>query len=410
MTTSKTIGAVYVATNYADGNSVRAFRQHDDGSLEVIGEYLTQGLGTGNVEIFHGSEHDPTHPLRDGIDPLISAYAVYPTPDGRTLVAVNPGDGTVTSFRIATDHSLEFATRVPAGERYPLSVATFGDLVYVASAGTGTEPPFTGNVAGYRLTGDGELTALEDAVRELGARPTCVAFTDDGRFLVVVELVTGLVKVFGVDEDGRLSDEPLSSVASPHDAESGRWLAIPVGFDLVRVADGTAVLVSEARFLDNQGGLRREDDKVPQSPLYSWQTGSTSSYLLSDDGDLRLVSGDQMTGEAMEGGQIANCWVEVSADGRHLWAANALSSSLSLYAIGEDASLRLMEEATYKDPSEMMFFSDLKLSQDGRYLNQLVGNRGEILVLATSEGGQVELVHTVDAGLPEVGAFGLATV
>ncbi|MBK1834985.1 lactonase family protein [Roseibacillus ishigakijimensis] len=402
--------ALYVASNKAEGNTLVGFAQQEDGSLEKIGEFETGGKGTGKMEIFDGG-YDATHPLADGIDPLISAYGLFKTPDDRFLLVVNSGDGTVSSLAVGKDYQLEAVSTVKAAAAHPLSIAVSGDLVYVASAGKGpTPPPFTGNLSGFRIDSDGKLSPIEDSIRDLGARPSCVAFTPDGKHLVVDELVTGLVKVFAVGKEGRLSQEPVSQVASPHAKEEGRWLAIPVGFDLVQKGESTVVLVSEARFLNNQGELRKEEGKVPQAPLYSWQTSSTSSYLIDSEGKIKLVSGDVLTGKEQEGGQIANCWVEISADGDTLWAANALSSSLSSYQIGDEGTLTLRDEATFKDEKETLFFSDLYLNSDGKYLNQLIGNSGEVLVLKVGAEDTLEKVGLYGGGLPEIGAYGLISV
>ncbi|HCP54427.1 MAG TPA: 3-carboxymuconate cyclase, partial [Pseudomonas sp.] len=74
------VGAVYASSNKAEGNTIVAFKQMSDGSLSTLGEFKSGGKGTGNIEIFDGG-YDPTHPLADGIDPLISAYGVYNTED-----------------------------------------------------------------------------------------------------------------------------------------------------------------------------------------------------------------------------------------------------------------------------------------------------------------------------------------
>ena len=117
-----------------------------------------------------------------------------------------------------------------------------------------------------------------------------------------------------------------------------------------------------------------------------------------------------MTGTEMEGGQIANCWVEASKDGSHLWAANALSSSISLYDVGSDGSLSLANEIAYKADAEDIFFSDLYLSRNGSYLNQLIGNTGEIIVFKVGSDGSLEILHHVKTDLPAVGAYGILTI
>ncbi len=406
----KKSGTVYVATNKIATNSVIAFNQHDNGSLSVIGEYKTGGKGTGNIEIFDGG-YDPTHPLADGVDPLISAYGIFKTKDNKNVLVVNSGDATVSSFRVNKDKSLTLASTVAAGDKHPLSIASHGKIVYVASSGSVATPPFSGNVTGYTIDSFGKLKSIANSTRDLKARPTCVAFTSDGKYLVVAELVSGLIKVYGVQANGTLTKAPISTASSPHDAKNGRWLPIPVGFDIVKKGNKHVVLVSEARFLDNKGMLREEANKVPQSPKYSWQTGSTSSYVIDTKGELKLMSGDVLTGKGMEGGQIANCWVEVAPNGNTLWASNALSSSVTSYAIGTNGSLTLKNETAFKQADETLFFGDSFVSKDGRYFNQLIGNKGAVMVFKIKGNGDLEEVGLYTAsGLPSIGAYGLLVI
>ena len=401
-------GAVYAASNKADENTIVAYRQMSDGSLEWIGEYGTGGRGTGDLEV-PGLELDASHPLKDGVDPLISAYGVYMTQDERHLLVVNAGDGSVSSLRVEPDYSLTLVAAVPAGERFPVSIASHGDLAYVASIGTEANGGAgSGNVRGYRIDAGGRLVPIPGATRDLGARPSCVAFTTDGRHLIVSELATGRLKSFAIAEDGAPSQRPVSVAGSP--AASSRWLPIPVGIATTPGPDGTdTLIVSEARFLDRQGQLRRAANRVPQAPTYSWQTGSTSSYTVDADGQIRLVSPDVMTGRDVEDGQIANCWVAVSPDGGTVWAANALSSSLSAYDVGADGTLSLRHETAYKEASELLFFSDVFVSGDERYLNQLIGNRGSVLVLEIRSDGRLEPVG-IYPGLPRIGAYGIVAI
>lgn len=70
------VESMYIATNKTDSNSLVGFARMADGSIKDLGEFKTGGKGTGNVEIFDWG-YDETHPLKDGIDPLISEYGVF---------------------------------------------------------------------------------------------------------------------------------------------------------------------------------------------------------------------------------------------------------------------------------------------------------------------------------------------
>jgi len=93
--TGDAVGAVYAMTNgqgQVDGNvqgpnSVVAYAQADDGTLSMIGSFPTGGNGGD----FDGGE---------GLDPLISAYAITKSTDNQFVMAVNAGSNTVTSMRV----------------------------------------------------------------------------------------------------------------------------------------------------------------------------------------------------------------------------------------------------------------------------------------------------------------------
>ncbi|SED15755.1 6-phosphogluconolactonase, cycloisomerase 2 family [Tenacibaculum sp. MAR_2009_124] len=406
---NKEINYIYVATNDQHENSIVAFK-HSNNKIEEIGEFQTKGKGTGNIEIFDWG-YDTTHPLKDGIDPLISAYSVFKTDDNKFLLAVNPGDGSLTSFKIKKNGKLSFASKTKTGDIHPLSIAVHKNMVYVASAGSTSPPtpPFTGNLSGFFIDNQGKLTPIKNSIRNLNARPSCTMFTQDGKFLAVNELVTGLTKVYQVNnKTGRLSESPISKVQSPNNGTNGRWLAIPVGFDIVSFKDHHVLYAAEARFLNNKGMLREEANVVPQSPKYSWQTGSTSAYKIDKNGMISVLSPDVLTGTHSEGGEIANCWIEVSPDKKHLWAANALSSSYSSYDINDSGALKLDKRIAFKVKDESLFFGDLIHSKDGKYLYQLIGNKGAIYVFKILSNGNLKPILMHDEPLlPKTGSFGI---
>ncbi len=391
--------AFYVVTNKKEANSVVGYQKNEAGQYEFLGEFNTGGLGTGDLEI-PAMQKDENHPLANGDDPLISANAIVATQDRKHALVVNPGNATVSLLAVNSDYSLSPVNTAPASDRFPVSLTVYGNMVVAASVG---DNHGSGSIAAFRIVA-GKLEAIEGSRRDLQARPSTVAFSTDGRHVIVDELVTGKIKVFAV-EDGTLSTEPVSSIDSPR-ATDDRFQAIPVGFAVRNNGDDDVLLVSEARFLTPDFMLRADKDKVVQSPLYSWQTGSLSTYLLNDKGRISLLSGDVLTGNHVEGGEIANCWVALSRDGKHLYAANALSSSISRFDINGQGHAFLDDVAAFKDQSETLFFSDLQVSSDGSELYQLIGNKGEVMVFAIGEDGALEPMQTV-GGLPELGTYGM---
>ena len=394
--------AFYVVTNKMDANSIVGYEESKSGEYVKIGEFKTGGKGTGDLEI-PALQKDETHPLANGDDPLISANAIAVTEDGKFVVTVNPGDATIALLKVKSDRSLHAVNTAPASDKFPVSVAIYSDMVVAASVGLDNN---NGSIGAYRIK-DGELVPVSDSRRDLKARPSTIAFTSDGEHVIVNELVTGKIHTFAM-ANGSLSEKPISTIDSPRGSEE-RFHAIPVGFAVHGKGGDDILMMSEARFLTPDFGLREGNGEVVQSPLYSWQTGSLSTYRISDDGALSLISGDVLTGSSIEGGEIANCWVVASADGKTLWAVNALSSSISTFDITNKGEAMLRNLTAYKEDSEEKFFSDIALSKNGHRLYQLVGNKGEVMIFDIDRSGDLTPRQTV-GGLPALGAFGLVVI
>ena len=388
----------YVVTNKADANTVVGYQKRGRKYIN-IGEFKTGGKGTGDLEI-PALKKDPTHPLANGDDPLISANSIAATPDRSRVVVVNPGNASLSLMSVEADNSLVFTSTAKASDPFPISVAIFGDMVVAASVGVDNGH---GSISAYNIKNN-KLVAIEGSRRDLQARPSTIAFSSDGEHVIVNELVTGKIKIFEV-AGNTISQEPVSEINSPR-ATDDRFQAIPVGFAVRGNGGDDVILMSEARFLTPDFMLRSAANETVLSPLYSWQTGSMSSYSLRDDGQISLLSADVLTGDAIEGGEIANCWVALSADGKSLYAANALSSSISRFDLDSQGHALLGDLTAYKDESETLFFSDIEVSSDGRELYQLVGNKGEVMIFSIRKDGTLRHKQTVD-GLPELGTYGM---
>ncbi|EOD77368.1 3-carboxymuconate cyclase [Grimontia indica] len=389
---------IYVVTNKADGNTIAHFKD-DKGTFAMVAEYSSGGTGTGDLEI-PALEKNPDHPLANGDDPLISANAIRASADGNLIVSVNPGDATIALSERQKGGKLTLVNTAKASDLFPISVDISGDLVVAASVGDNNG---SGSIALYQIK-DGKLTIVADSRRDLKARPSTISFSTNGEFVYVNELVTGKVKVFGIENDN-LTESPVSSIDSPR-AEASRFQAIPVGFDVRGDNNKDVILMSKARFLTPDFKLREGNGEVVQSPLYSWQTGSLSTYTVDKKGQIAAVSQDVLTGSNVEGDEIANCWVALSPDGKTLWAANALSSSISSFSVSKKGDVTLKNDVAYKDSSETAFYSDMTVSRDGKHLYQLVGNQGAILVFDIKPNGDLTLNQQV-GGMPELGTYGM---
>src|SRR5437867_1419581 len=200
-------GAVYVQTNDGDLNELVAYRRTADGRLEHVGAVVTGGRGSGK--------------------PHLASQGSIALRNGWVLVA-NVGSDDISVFA-RDDETLTLVDRVASGGSEPTSVAVHDTIVYVLNAGG--EP----NVTGFELGEDGRLVRLPDGTTPLatGSDPAQVAFSPDGRTLVVTDRANDSIHTFALDT-GRVVD----AVTYP---SSG---ATPYGFDFR--PDGTLVVTEAA--------------------------------------------------------------------------------------------------------------------------------------------------------------------
>ena len=338
-----TTAAVYVQTNDAAGNEVLVFTRRHDGELLPSGRVATGGLGTGEPH-------------------LPSQSSIVIGDDGRRLLVVNAGSDELSLLEIE-DGGLRLADRVASGGSTPTSVAISGDLVYVLNNGTAS-------LAGFRIERR-RLVALEGSARPLSAAdadPAQVAFTRDGRNLVVTERGTDSISTYVVGEQGYIAG-PMTIAAS------GKT---PYGFDFA--ANG-AVIVTEAF-----GG--------------AVGAAAASSYSLSDAGELAPVSGS--VGDT----RSEVCWAAVTPDGRYAYVTNFGDNTISSYGIRDDGSIELLEAIAASTRLGEPGLRDEVVSTDGRFLYALDTDGRRLHAWRVSEDGRLVATASTD-GLP-LTAAGLA--
>jgi 6-phosphogluconolactonase (cycloisomerase 2 family) len=111
---------------------------------------------------------------------------------------VNAGSGSVSVFSVHGSQ-LSLVDRVISGGSEPNAVAQHGNLAYVVNVGGSS------NVVGFRLD-DGKLKQIPNSTRFLSTNTSGaggLAFSPDGRFLVVIERLTNDIDVFSVQGDSR---------------------------------------------------------------------------------------------------------------------------------------------------------------------------------------------------------------
>jgi 6-phosphogluconolactonase len=339
----KAAAAVYVQTNAADGNEVLAFERGADGGLAPIGRFATGGRGTGEAH-------------------LASQGSIVVSPDGRWLLVANAGSDDVSLFALEAG-GIVLADRAASGGVTPTSVAVHEDLVYVLNNGTPS-------ITGFRID-DGRLVALEASARRLsadGADPAQVAFSPDGRTLVVTERGTDSISTYALDERGYATGP--TTIAS-----SGKT---PYGFDFT--ADGT-MIATEAF-----GG--------------AVGAAAASSYSLTEPGRLAPVSG------SIADTRSEVCWAAVTNDGRFAYVTNFGDGTISSYAIAADGSIELRDAVAGSTGAGQKGIRDEAITRDGRHLYAIDADARKVFGWTVEGDGELVPVGAFE-GVPETVA-GLA--
>ena len=405
-------GGVFAMSNQLDGNTVVAYERAEDGTLTLVGEFETGGLGGD----FDGDE---------GLDPLISAYSLINTPDNDYLMAVNAGSNTISVLAINDDMSLEVVDEEDTGGVGPNSIAFSDGVVYVTNIDSDGEfegePDQEGSINSFTFE-DGDLTVIEGSLRELENRPSAVRVTADGEYLAITSINAGSaalasgsndsIVVFGLDEDGVPGEAPTAGATStlPDNAE-GRNLPSAIGFEVVDRSNGTFAIVTEAREFQSDGA-------PPAFP--ELETGSVSVYQIGEGGTLNASQLDLLAGQTSTVGQRTACWIVMSPDGEYFWVANALDASITSYRFTDDTgNIEIVDELaaigtqpTSPDPAVAFATTDgwidLDISDDGRYIYQLFGLAGTVGVYAVDE-GNLTLVETITGDLPAQNTQGIVS-
>ena len=129
--------ALFVETD-ASANSVISYARASDGSISYRATYSTDGQGA----TASGATADP----------LASQGGLALVDSNQELIATNPGSDTVSVFNVRGTR-LDLVQQISTQGQFPVSVASFGDLVAVLNAGG------AGSVIEYQLR-DGRLVAL----------------------------------------------------------------------------------------------------------------------------------------------------------------------------------------------------------------------------------------------------------
>jgi len=329
-------GAVFTATNDAQANAVVAFRREASGRLVTQDTYPTGGLGSGG-----GLGNQGGLTLDEA---------------GRHLLVVNAGSDSVSIFGVGPD-GLELLDVESSGGSQPISVTIHGGLVYVLNAGG------DGNIAALQVTRGGALAPIAGSSRPLsgaGTGPAEIAFSPDGRFLVVTEKAANSIVTYAIGNQG-LAGDPVVSRSEG---------LTPFGFSF---DNGSRLFVSEA-----SGGAAGQS--------------TVSSYEILLDGSLAPVT------SALGTTQSAACWLVTTRNGRYAYVTNTGSNTITGLAIARNGTVELLEPGGVTATSGMSPI-DAAVSRNGRFLYVLNGGDDTIASYAIHADGSLSSLATV-GGLP----------
>jgi 6-phosphogluconolactonase len=344
---SPVVGHLYVNDNTAPANTIAGFDRHADGSLTPIqgSPFATGGAGTGAV--------------------IGSQGALQITAGGRALLAVDPGSNDISELLIGRDGRL---WPLPGGTvssqgKEPLSIAVARGLVYVANGGAGAS-----NYAGFSFDRFGRLHPIPGATFALpdAAQPGDVLINSTATRLVGTRVGTSQIDSFAIDRAGRLH----AASGSPFAAQG----LGPFGSEFNPVNPGQ-VFVSNAH-----GGPG---------------AGTVSAFSDGPGGVLTSIGASPFPDQ-----QTAPCWVEISRDGRHLFAVNTAVPSVSSYRVRRDGTLRLIASTPFGGAGAAgLAPQDARLSPDGSTL-WVVDSKGDAVSGFAVNGGHLTQIAAAQTALP----------
>jgi 6-phosphogluconolactonase (cycloisomerase 2 family) len=325
-------GAVFVESDNLSANTVVAYSRAADGTLTQDGVYPTGGQGgqlTGSV-----------------VDHTASQGALAFDAQHNLLYAVNAGSDTITEFAVHGDQLSRLQT-VWSGGSFPVSLTVHDGLLYVLNARGG------GSIQGYARFGTylvrvpfwhRDLGFNPNATPEFTSTPGQVAFTPDGSDLVVTTKGDGQsIEVFRVGVFGP-SARPVIT------ADPGN--------------------VPFAIAFDRQGHLA----------IAEAGPSAVATFRINRDGTLDLI--DRATT-----GQAATCWL--TATGRHLYASNAGSASVTTFD-SHDGTVTALGNTT-TDAGTV----DSAASPDGQFLYVQTGAAGIVDEFGIRSDGSLQSLGSV---------------
>jgi 6-phosphogluconolactonase len=352
LASAQSTGAVFVMTNAADKNEVIAYPRAANGTLGDSVSYDTNGRGSGGTT-----------------DPLESQGSLTLSQDHSLLFAVNAGSGSVSVFSVHKSN-LTFLNKTPSGGAQPSAIAENGGLVYVLNSGG------AGSLVGFNLDLGGQLKQIKNSTTFLTATTTggaSLAFSPDGKFLVVTERVANNIDVFNVQPDGTLS--PIVVNANP----------APGTFSVAFAPNGVAI-VSETGSATATNG------------------SAISSYTVNTNGTLTPITHSLPTLAS------GNCWNAITPDGTKVYTSNSGSDNISGFNVAKGGTLTPIDGAIVGNNPSGSHNVDIAITANGKFLYTINSQSGNVGVFAINQDGSLTNLGQAGSLPKSVGFNGIAAL
>lgn len=311
--------AVYVMTNSSSDNAIIAFSRDDTGLLTQEAAISTQGKGSGSSR-----------------NPLNSQGALAFSGDKKWVLAVNAGSNEISVFSISKE-ALTFASKTSSLGQFPVSIASFGDLVFVLN--TKSTPP---NITPFTIDKNGVLTSIPDGVRLLPpGNYSQVGFSPNGKSLVVVGDSNNLVLVYTMN-----GNTPSSDPAFVQSNASGpAAFAFDPNGDLIVVESGNNSVSSYSFISSGLKPITTSLGTGQKNPRWVVSTGNFAftsnlgSDTISSFSISPTVNGQLILANTVAATGSGDTEIAVSSDGKYLYILEPGSRAINIFHIGPDGKL-----------------------------------------------------------------------
>jgi 6-phosphogluconolactonase len=340
-------GFVFTMTNQTAGNTVYAYARNTNGTLKFLDSFPTMGNGSGAD--------------------LNSQGALLYLPNDKELFICNAGSQTITSFTMGSG-TLTYAGTTSAIGRFPKSLTSFKNVLYVLNQGTLPWP----TINGFTMGSKGSLTPIAGATGTLyqasASEPVQVGFTPSGTQIVTTQQKINEIGVFSVNAIGTVEPGVYSTSHDPG----------PFGFTF-----------------DQNGNL--------DSTEGTNSTNGLSSYAIQSDGSLTVLSGSVQDG-GIEASHIVDTYI--TGLGEVAYVSNAHTNTISSYSIDSNGTVSLINKAA-ASLGTLVKAIDMATDSSGSYLYILTQKNGTITGFTINSDASLTQITTV-TGLPTTATWGLA--